>query len=200
MNDEATIGEVTQILASMRDGDRGRVNRLFELVYAELHRIARAQRRSWSGQFTMNTTSLIHEAFLKLARPEAGASWTGRNHFFAVAAKAMRQVLVNYARERKAAKRGDGKASVSLDDADVGFDATADEVVALHEALSRLEQLHERQARVVECRFFAGLEVEETAEALGVSPITIKRDWRAASAWLHRELSRGPKLFDGPAP
>ena len=161
---------------------------VYSALYDELHRMARAQRRSWSGDHTLDTTSLVHEAYLKLV-DHRQTSWVDRSHFVAVAAKAMRHVLVNYAERRRAAKRGGGAVTVPLDDVShlLGIDV-ADELLALHEALDRLAVLSPRQEQVVEARFFGGLSIEETAMALAISPATVKRDWQLASAWLQREM------------
>ncbi|HEX7118335.1 MAG TPA: ECF-type sigma factor [Longimicrobiales bacterium] len=183
--------DLTALLAAAASGDREAFDRAYSLVYRELHRLARAQRRRWNGDDTLDTTALVHEAYLRLAAwsPE---HWGGRAHFFAVAGRAMRQILVNYAERRRAAKRGGGRVApldaVADEFAPIAPEV-ADEVLALHEALERLERLDPRQCRIVECRFFAGLSIEETAEALGISPATVKRDWSLASAWLYRALT-----------
>lgn len=179
--------EITRFLQKAADGDREALDAVFSTVYEELHRLARSQRRRWEGNHTLNTTSLIHEAYLKLVDQE-GASWNGLSHFLAVATRAMRHVLVNYAEAQKAAKRGGGVEPVPLEHANPISPEDAEEVLALHEALKRLEAVHERQARVVEVRFFGGFTIEDTAEVLGVSPATVKRDWALASAWLFREM------------
>ncbi len=179
---------VASLLEAARDGDQAALDEVFSIVYEELHGLAHAQRRRWIGDNTLDTTALVHEAYLKLVDRTAG-SWKNRGHFMAVAAKAMRHILVNYAERRRAAKRGGDVEKVSLDDSNPVAEEIAEEVLALHEALERLSEISERQARVVEARFFAGLPVEETAEALDISTATVKRDWRLASAWLHREIS-----------
>ena len=179
--------EITARLRAAAQGDRASLDEVFALVYEELRRLAKAQRRRWSGDDTLDTTALVHEAYLKLVDQRA-ARWNDRSHFLAVASKAMRHVLVNYAEQRRAAKRGGGAEVVPLDDTNPVSEEVADDVVALHEALGRLAQMSERQVRVVEARFFAGLSIEETADALQISPATVKRDWQLASAWLHREV------------
>ncbi|HEX7049089.1 MAG TPA: ECF-type sigma factor [Longimicrobiales bacterium] len=191
-SNQPTAGpDLTALLAAAASGDREAFGRAYSLVYRELRRLARAQRRRWDGDDTLDTTALVHEAYLRLAawNPE---HWGGRTHFFAVAGRAMRQILVNYAERRRAAKRGGGRV-VSLDAVADEFapiaPEVADEVLALHEALERLERLDPRQCRIVECRFFAGLSIEETAGALGISPATVKRDWSLATAWLYRALA-----------
>jgi RNA polymerase sigma factor (TIGR02999 family) len=147
--------------------------------------------RAWSGQqqgHTLQPTALINEAFLKLARSENG-TYQNREHFLAVACTAMRQILVNHARSRHTGKRGSGQVMVSIDDVQPAVHQEAAEVVALHEALERLQAIDERKSRVVEMRYFGGLSIEETAEALGVSVITVNRDWRLARTWLLREMN-----------
>lgn len=203
MTDPSASG-VTQLLHRVRGGDRDAVDALFEVVYDELHVLARRQRGRWRGNPTLNTTSLLHEAYLKLVRQdEIGVS--GRAHFFALAARVMRHILTNYARDRRRLKRGGDRPLVSLDairaDALHGAvdltPARADAFVLLDEALAGLERVSERQGRVVECRFYAGMTIPETAAALDVSPATVKRDWSTAQAWLFREMKR---LSDTDAP
>lgn len=185
---------VTRLLRAARDGDRHAIDDLFQSLYEELRNVARQQRRRWDGDYTLNTTALIHEAYLKLVDQEQ-ADWRDRSHFYATAATAMRHILVNYAERQQAVKRGGQGTHVPLSEVERFTGAPnpvppeiADELIALHGALERLEKLSERQCRVVECRFFAGLPIADTAAALGVSSATVKRDWTAASAWLHREL------------
>jgi RNA polymerase sigma factor (TIGR02999 family) len=159
------------------------------LVYAELHRIAR---RAWSQQQHNNTlqpTALINEAYLRLANVES-ASFQDRCHFFAVASTAMRQILVNHAKNRLSGKRGSGRPNVSLDEVEPAVHQEAAEIVALHEALQALQAVDSRKSSVVEMRYFGGLSIEETAEALGVSIATVNRDWRLARSWLIREMNR----------
>jgi RNA polymerase sigma factor (TIGR02999 family) len=189
--------DITQRLRQAQEGDRGALDEVFGLVYDELHRQARAQRRRWSGDHTLDTTALVHEAYLKMVG-QPDPSWNDRGHFLAVAARAMRHLLVNYAERRRAAKRGGGADHVSLEDREPGLDSSpdfnpvseevAEDLIALHEALERLAAVNERQVRVVEARFYVGLSIDETAQALGISPATVKRDWQVASAWLHREI------------
>jgi len=179
--------EITERLRAAGRGDREALDEVFALVYEELRGRARAQRRRWSGNETLDTTALVHEAYLKLV-DQSRAQWNDRAHFLAVAARAMRHVLVNYAEQRRAAKRGGDARHVPLDESNPVSEEVADEVIALHQARQRLADVNDRQARVVEARFFAGLSVEETAAALDISPATVKRDWALASAWLHREI------------
>ena len=181
-------GEVTSLLAAWGGGDQNALNELMPLVYNELHRIAR---RSWNWQNQGNTlqpTALINEAFIKLAGAE-NASYQDHCHFIAVACTAMRQILVNHALSRRSAKRGSGAVTVSLDDVQLAVNQEAAEVVALHEALERLQAVDPRKSKVVEMRYFGGFSIEEIAEALGVSVVTVNRDWRLARTWLLREMS-----------
>jgi len=170
------------------------LDELFERVYGELRERAHAQRRRWRGDETLNTTALIHETYLKLAR--AGEpDWDSRAHFFAVASRAMRQVLMDYARAKGSAKRGGGRehttlAELALDGASVPPPESEEAFVRLDEALTRLERDNPRHARIVECRFFGSMTIPETAEALGLSPASVKRGWTIARAWLYRDLSR----------
>ncbi len=183
----ASPQEITGRLRLAREGDREAFDEVFALVYGELHRLAQAQRRRWHGDTTLDTTSLVHEVYLKLVRGE-GSTWEDRGHFLAVAAKAMRHLLVNYSERRQAAKRGGGARALPIDEFNPVSEEVADDVVALHESLQRLEEVSPRQVSVVESRFFLGLSVEETGLALGISPATVKRDWTMASAWLYRDI------------
>jgi RNA polymerase sigma factor (TIGR02999 family) len=177
-------GEVTRLLEAAEAGDRGALDRLVPLVYEDLRRVAHRQLDRESGGHTLQTTALIHEAYLKLAGGGSVGA-TSRAHFLAIAARAMRQVLVDYARKRKAAKRGGGVISVTLGDEPQPADASAEDLLALDEAL---EQLEPRQRQVIECRFFGGMEEKDIAAALGVSERTVRRDWVKARAWLYKSL------------
>jgi RNA polymerase sigma factor (TIGR02999 family) len=179
--------EFSNLLSAWSDGDRAALDQLFPIVYRELRRIAHRQLRGERPGHTLSTTALVHEAYFKLVQLDR-MRWQNRAQFFAIAARAMRRILVDYALARRRQKRGGGQPVLSLDDVVVLVNHDADELVAVDEALKRLEALDERHARVVECRVFAGLNVEETAEALNVSPATVKRDWVLARAWLNREL------------
>jgi RNA polymerase sigma factor (TIGR02999 family) len=181
-----TPDEINTLLRAAGEGDREALDRVFTIVYEELRGLAHVQRNRWHGDYTLDTTALVHEAYLKLV--DANADWNDRGHFMAVAAKAMRQILVNYAERRLAMKRGGGAEHTSLDDSNPMSEETADEVLALNEALNTLSEVSERQAHVVEARFFGGLTIEDTAAALKMSPATAKRDWTLAKAWLHREI------------
>jgi RNA polymerase sigma factor (TIGR02999 family) len=193
---ESGSSSVTALLDEVRRGDRSALVRLFPLVYDQLLEVARIQRRRQPDADTLNTTALVHEAFIKLVASEA-LSLQDRAHFLAVAATAMRQILIGHARRHAALKRGAGSRPVPFEvveralESESGFgDAKADALLALDTALSRLAQHSDRQRQIVECRFFGGLTVEETATALGISPATVKRDWSIAQTWLHRELQR----------
>lgn len=182
-------GDVTSLLAESRSGDASAADRLLAAVYDELHRLAQIHRSRNRRDATLNTTALVHEAYLKLVDGDR-LPFDGRAHFFAAAARAMRQVIVDDARKRNRVKRGGGDRPTSLDRVGEPMaDEPAEEILALDEALGQFEQLDPRAARVVECRYFAGLSVEETAEALDISPTTVKREWAAARAWLYRALA-----------
>lgn len=182
------------LLARARTGDRKALGHLFALAYEKLREIARVQRRRQPASETLTTTALVHEAFIKLFG-SATRDFNDRAHFMAVAATAMRQILIGAARKNNAAKRGGGTATASFDDVEhalrdpVGsVEPKADALLALDQALERLHQRSPRQSRIVECRFFGGMSIEETAAALGISAATVKRDWSMAQAWLHREI------------
>ncbi|NIP56493.1 MAG: sigma-70 family RNA polymerase sigma factor [Gemmatimonadetes bacterium] len=178
--------DITKLLLASARGQDGAMDQVFASVYPRLRELARSRRRQWKGNETLSTTALIHEAYLKLA--DSDSRFEDRGHFFAVAARAMRQVLVNYAEYRSAAKRGGDAVKVPVQDSDLVQEEALEELLDLEDALRRLEELSLRQAKVVECLFFAGLSVAETAEATDTSPATVKRDWSAARAWLHREM------------
>lgn len=182
-------GEVTLLLAAARAGDRAAYDRVYEVVYRELRRIAHGQLGGGRRDVTLSTTALVHETYLKLL-PHAEARLADRQHFFALAARAMRQILVDAARRRKAGKRGAGEMRLDVAELDLPVAIRAAEFVALDEALARLEQLDEPLARFVELRFFGGLSVAELAELLAVSERTVGRDWRRAKAFLQLELER----------
>jgi RNA polymerase sigma factor (TIGR02999 family) len=179
--------DITRLLAAAGEGSNEAMDEVFEVVYPRLKEIARVRRRGWQGSHTMNTTGLIHEAYVKVAG-SGTARFENRGHFFATTARAMRQVLINYAEKRSAQKRGGGVSEVTLYEDDAVTDDAMDELLALNDALGKLEAFSGRQAQVVECLFFAGLTIPETAEALDISPATVKRDWATARAWLFREM------------
>ena len=182
-------GDVTRLLRQMRSGDREAAGKLISAAYGELRQVAvRALRNERPGH-TLQPTALVNEAFLRLAAG-AGVDWRDRAHFFGVAARLMREILVDYARQRSAAKRGSG-ARITLDDSLLIAEDRLADVVAIDEIMSRLEALDARQGQIVELRFFGGLSVEEVAEVMSISTPTVKREWQSAKAWLHRELTRG---------
>lgn len=179
--------DITALLADWQGGDAGAVDQLLPIVYDELRRIAHRQLRQERSDHTLSTTALVHEAYVKLV-DQTRAQFADRAHFFAIAARAMRRILVDYARKRQAAKRGGGQHPVTLDDAVSMTGDREDTLVAVDEALTRLALLDERLSRVVECRFFGGLTEEETATALRVTARTVRRDWVKAKGWLYQEL------------
>ena len=179
---------ITDLLVSYGRGDKESLDKLMPVVYDELRRqAARYLRREQPGH-TLQTTALIHEAYVRLV-DQRNVQWQNRAHFFGIAAQMMRRILVDHARTKKRVKRGGSDIKVSLNDATVAVKGQDLDVVALDEALSRLAKIDEQQSRVVELRFFSGLTVEETATVMEISPATVKRDWSMAKAWLHRELS-----------
>ncbi|MCG3159879.1 MAG: hypothetical protein JMDDDDMK_00904 [Acidobacteria bacterium] len=180
--------EVTKLLRAWRAGDQTALDRLLPLVYDELRRLAGHYLRGERDGHTLQSSALVHEAYLLLVEQDQ-IDWQSRAHFFGVAAQVMRRVLVDYARARNRDKRGGKLARVSLDEVATLAEEQAAEMVALDEALEKLARLDPRKSRVVELRFFGGLSESETAEVLGVSEPTVVRDWRAAKAWLRRELS-----------
>lgn len=180
--------EITQLLSALGRGERTALDRLMPLVYDGLHDIAHRQLRRRPGM-SLNTTALLHEAYLKLADHEH-AALRDRTHFMAVAAVTMRNILVDYVRKRTAQKRGGGEEALLLDDRDVGIAAKGEEILAIHEALESLSALSPRLVTLVELRFFGGLTVEEASEVMDTSPRTVKRDWRKAKAFLHQALGR----------
>jgi RNA polymerase sigma factor (TIGR02999 family) len=177
----------TDLLLRAGAGDARAVESVFPLVYDELRRLAHHHLSREPNVRTLGTTELVHEAYLRLI-DQTRVHWTGRAHFMAIAATAMRRILVDRARARRSLKRGGSLAPVALDSVDVSTDERADLLVALDESLERLRELDERRARVVECRFFGGMSEEETAEAIGIGLRTVKRDWAKAKSWLYREL------------
>lgn len=183
-------GDITALLKAHSSGDADALNELFPRVYDQLRRIARNRMRGERSDHTLCTTGLVHEAYMELV-DLSRVDWQDRRHFFAVAARVMRNVLVDYAVKKNAEKRGGDRDRVPLAEGDAVTEVVLEDVVAVHQALERLEAVDERQARVVECRFFGGLTIDETSHALGISSSTVGRDWRMARAWLNRELSNG---------
>lgn len=184
----ADPGEVTKLLHAFKQGDCGAEERLISMVYGELRRIARLHLRHESPDNSLQPTALVHEAYFRLTGTREIA-WRDRAHFFAVSANIMRRILVDHARGRRASKRGDGWDAVSLNHAALPAPQRAPDLIALDDALTRLANLDERQSRVVEMRFFAGMNEDETGKVLGISSRTVKRDWRIARAWLFKELN-----------
>ncbi len=182
--------QITQLLAAWSEGDQSALNAMMPLVYGELHRMARRFMARQNPGHTLQPTALINEAFIKLVGNE-NKEWKNRAHFFGVAAQAMRHILVDYARSRNYAKRGAGAQRVELDQAVAVTDEASGDIVALDDALNELSKVDRRKSQVVELRYFGGLTVEETAEVLKVSTITVMRDWSLAKAWLYRELAKG---------
>jgi RNA polymerase sigma factor (TIGR02999 family) len=186
--------EVTRLLEALQRGDSAALDALFPLVYEELRTVAHRQRQRWQGDQTLDTTALVHEAYLKLV-DQSRASWESRAHFLATAAKAMRHILMNYARDRRAQKRGGDQPKLSLEALGEDFDGVvalsddnAELLMALDAALKNLEQVNARQSRIVECRFFGGLTIDETAAALGISTASVSRGWALAQVRLFQDL------------
>jgi RNA polymerase sigma-70 factor, ECF subfamily len=183
-----TSTDVSQLLFAWSRGDADALTRLMPLVYDELRRLAGSYLRRERADHTLQPTALVHEAFLKLVGQELNLQ--NRAHFFGVAAQVMRCILVDHARGHDAAKRGSGVQPFALEEVVDTPDTSQVDVLALDEALNDLTRLDPQQARIVELRYFGGLTIEETAEVLGLSPATVKREWRLARTWLHRELSK----------
>lgn len=188
---DAAPADVTGLLLSWSAGDRPAADELLQAIYKDLHRQAERAMRREGDAHTLQATALVHEAYMRLV-DQRRVQWRNRAHFFGIATEVMRRVLVDHARGRLAAKRGGGMTQITLGGAD---EAAADgddglDILALHEALERLAAFDARQARLVELRYFGGMNIDETAEALDVSPATVKREWAVARAWLRRELTR----------
>ena len=179
---------ITQLLTEWRDGDETALDRLIPLVYEELRRLAHHYLRRERPGYTLQTSALVNEAYLRLV-DHKGMRWQNRAHFYAVAAQAMRRVLVDHARSRDAAKRGGGANLIGLDEAATAAQMQAANLLALDEALNQLALIDKRKSRIVELRYFGGMSVEETAEVIGVSPVTVMREWSSAKAWLLRAIS-----------
>jgi RNA polymerase sigma factor (TIGR02999 family) len=187
LNSHSTGQAVTRLLREWSDGDSAALERLMPLVHGELHRLARRYMRRERSGHTLQTTAVVNEAYLRLVDQQR-ADWRSRAHFFAVSAQAMRHILVDYARRKYSGKRGGAARRVTLDDVALASTERAGELVALDQALQGLAEIHPRRCKVVELRYFAGLNNREAAEVLGTSEATIERDWRFARAWLYREL------------
>lgn len=180
---------VTQLLGRWRNGDRQALDSLIPLVYKELRRIAQHYLRNERPGHTLQSTALVHEAYVRMIQQDL-PDWQNRAHFFAVAAQLMRQILVDHARAYRADKRGGGVCNVALDEAEEDALQVDVDILALDDALKTLSAMDPQQGEVVELRFFGGLSIEDTADVLGISSSTVKRDWITARAWLHRELDR----------
>jgi RNA polymerase sigma factor (TIGR02999 family) len=183
------MAEVTQLLLAWSDGDKQALEALMPIVYRELHRLARRYMAGERVQHTLQASALVNEAYLKLIDVER-VQWQNRAHFFGVSAQMMRRILVDFARSRQYQKRGGGARQVTLNEELIPSSGNTNDLAALDDALKSLESIDPRKVRVVEMRFFAGLSVEETAEAMQVSPETVMRDWKFAKAWLQRELKK----------
>lgn len=182
--------EITELLIKWNGGDREALDRLLPLVYRELHKIASRHMRRESAEHTLDTTSLVHEAYLKLI-DQTRANWQNRSQFYGVSANIMRRILLDHARKRLRQKRGGGAFRISLDDGSIDVsDERAQELVALDEALTRLASEDPEKAKLVELRYFGGLSIEETAEVMGIGTATVIRHWRTAKAWLYKEIVR----------
>ena len=182
--------DITELLIAWGDGDQSAPEELMPLVEKELHRIAGRYMRRENPTHTLQTTALVNEAYIQLVG-QRGTRWRNRAHFFGIAAGIMRRILLNYARDRRRDKRGGGAERVPLSEVAVMSEEKSEELIALDEALRKLELVDERKSRIVELRYFGGLSVEETAAFLKVSPVTVARDWKLARAWLRREIEKG---------
>lgn len=192
--DSTTQSEIDVLLDKLNDGDSSVSGELFSLAYDALHAIAHRHRQRWQGDLTYNTTTILHESYLKLV-DRAQADWESMTHFLSVVAKAMRHVLIDYARRRKTLRRGGEFEKVSLSGDDLRLEdrirmsyQRAEALISLDDAIRKLEEVHPREAEVVQCRFFGGMTIQETAAALGISTATVSRDWAMAQAWLMREM------------
>jgi len=185
---KSASNDVTRLLAELHSRNEDAVAKLVPLLYGELRRLASYYLRRERPEHTLQPTALVHEAYLRLV--DQDVQWRNRSHFFAVAAQLMRRILVDYARSHRAAKRGGVATKISLEEGIAVSKERAGDLVALDEALNRLASIDPQQGRIIELRFFGGLTVEETAEVLGISPATVKRDWNVAKAWLSREMCR----------
>jgi RNA polymerase sigma factor (TIGR02999 family) len=188
MSEHLPPTSVTQLLVRARDGDSSALAEVFPLIYDELRRLAKAQLQREPDGHTLSPTALVHEAYIRLI-DYSRMEWNGRSHFLAVAATAMRRILVDHARGHRSAKRGGALKRVPIESVELGIEDRADLLIAVDEALVRLKDVDPRQAKVVECHFFGGMTEDETAEALGIGVRTAKRDWAKAKVWLHREIA-----------
>lgn len=189
MSEPSSSSAATDLLLRACAGDASALANVFPLVYDELRRLAHRQLRHEPDGHTLSTTALVHEAYIRLI-DQTRVQWNGRAHFMAIAATAMRRILIDRARSHRSVKRGGALRRVPLDNVQLATEERADLLIALDDALGRLKELDERQANVVECRFFGGMTEEETAEALGIGLRTAKRDWAKARSWLYQEIYR----------
>lgn len=187
----ASNHDVTRLLSDWSNGDRRALDELLPLVYEELRRLAGAYLRREREAHTLQSTALVHEAFLRMVN-QRDVEWHGRAHFFGIAAQMIRRILVDHARAQRTAKRGSGAVMLELDESIAASQQRDLDLIALDDALSRLGAMDRRQGRIVELRFFAGLSVEDTAEVMGISTATVKREWASARAWLFREVAASP--------
>lgn len=185
----SSAGSITRLLLNWREGDKTALDRLVPLVYREMRRLAGYYMRRQRADHTLQTSALINEAYLRLI-DHKNMRWENRAHFYAVAAQAMRRILVDHARSRGYQKRGGGALKVSFDEAAIGAEERAAELIALDDALKDLAAMDPRKSQIVELRYFGGLSVDETAEVIGVSAVTIMREWRSAKGWLLRAISK----------
>lgn len=180
----------TRLIQEFAEGNNQALNQLFELIYDELHEVAKRQRNRWQGFETLNTVALINETYLKMWKHQP-EQIDNRRHFLAIASKAMRQILINYAEKQTAKKRGGHDEQIPADEIDlVADDEAAGNLLEIHELLNKFEVKNERQSKVFECRFFGGMTVEDTSFALDISPATVKRDWQVACNWIFKELNQ----------
>ncbi|MBM4318247.1 MAG: sigma-70 family RNA polymerase sigma factor [Deltaproteobacteria bacterium] len=182
--------KITELLSRLKKGKQSDMNELYQAVYPKLKQMAKARMKMERSDHTLQPTALLHEAYIKLCR-EHDLDWKDRKHFYAIAAKIMREVVIDYARQRRANKRGGKEAvKIELNEQMMGFSSKDPDLIALDDALKVLEAVNPRRAQIVELRYFAGMELEEVAQMLDISVSTIKRDWTAAKLWLYRELKK----------
>lgn len=184
--------KITELLKAHSSGDEKALDELMPLVYDKMHDMAHYRMMGEQDDHTFNTTDLVHEAYLKLIQFNR-IDWENRAHFFGIASQVMRNILVDYAVKKKAQKRGGDWQRVTLGEGNISSEVNLEDILSIHQALERLAEIDKRQVRVVECRFFGGLTIEETAKALGISTATVSRDWKMAKAWLNRELEETAK-------
>lgn len=185
----AKPAEVTQLLIQLNSGDHTTINKLFTLIYDELHQLAAYKKRYERPDHTLNTTALVHEAYLKLV-DQTQISWKDRHHFFRIAAEVMRRILIDYARQYRAEKRGGGQPKLSLDEALGLTDEYSAELIALDDSLKLMETFDKRQSEIVKMKYFIGFSISEIAENLNISIATVKREWQTAKSWLSREIKQ----------